>query len=142
MVQVCAEGAQFPARFELWQIKLAHYRKSSSLDFDQRLEAAAVAIISCVFGKSLDNRGREQREEIGMKKVNLTRTIIIGGSAALAAAVLFAGLVVAPRSVTALPAYAQKEGKACGYCHANPAGGGERNARGKQYEANGHSFKK
>jgi len=75
-------------------------------------------------------------------KVKLTRSIIIGGSAALAAAVLFAGLVVAPRSATALPAYAQKEGKACGYCHANPAGGGERNARGKQYEANGHSFKK
>ena len=75
-------------------------------------------------------------------KVKLTRTIIISGSAALAAAVLFAGLVVAPRSATALPAYAQKEGKACGYCHANPAGGGERNARGKQYEANGHSFKK
>jgi hypothetical protein len=75
-------------------------------------------------------------------KVKLTRTIIFGGSAALAAAVLFAGLVVTPRSATALPAYAQKEGKACGYCHANPAGGGERNARGKQYEANGHSFKK
>jgi len=75
-------------------------------------------------------------------KVKLTTTIIIGGSAALAAAVLFAGLVVAPRSATALPAYAQKEGKACGYCHANPAGGGPRNAKGQQYEANGHSFKK
>ena len=43
---------------------------------------------------------------------------------------------------TALPAYAQKEGKACGYCHVNPAGGGERNAMGKKYEAGGHSFKK
>jgi len=41
-----------------------------------------------------------------------------------------------------LPAYAQKEGKACGYCHVNPAGGGERNATGKKYEANGHTFKK
>ncbi|HEX7578278.1 MAG TPA: hypothetical protein VF430_09605 [Verrucomicrobiae bacterium] len=77
-----------------------------------------------------------------MKKVNLTRTIIIGGSAALAAAVLLAGLVVAPRSATALPAYAAKEGKACAYCHANPAGGGPRNAKGQQYEANGHTFKK
>jgi hypothetical protein len=69
-------------------------------------------------------------------------TIIIGGSIALAAVILLAGLIVAPRSATALPAYAQKEGKPCGYCHANPAGGGERNARGKQYEANGHTFKK
>ena len=76
-----------------------------------------------------------------MKKVNLTKTIIIGGSAALAAAVLLAGLVATPRSATALPAYAQKEGKACGYCHVNPAGGGERTAKGKQYEANGHKFK-
>ena len=71
---------------------------------------------------------------------NLTRTIIIGASAALAAAILFAGLLGAPRSATALPAYSQKEGKPCGYCHVNPAGGGERNAKGKQYEANGHKF--
>ena len=63
------------------------------------------------------------------------------GQAASMAAVLLAGLVAAPRSATALPAYAQKEGKPCGYCHVNPAGGGERNAKGKQYEANGHKFK-
>ncbi|MGA2568346.1 MAG: hypothetical protein ABSF41_16145 [Pseudolabrys sp.] len=66
---------------------------------------------------------------------------IIVGSLGLAAFGLLAGLVVAPRSATALPAYAQKEGKACGYCHVNPAGGGQRTAKGKQYEANGHSFK-
>lgn len=73
---------------------------------------------------------------------NRTRSIIVGGSAALAAIVLFGGLIGAPRSAEALPAYAQKEGKACAYCHKNPAGGGERNARGQQYEANGHKFKK
>jgi hypothetical protein len=73
---------------------------------------------------------------------NLTRSIIIGGSAAVAAVVLLAGITVAPRSAAAMPAYAQKEGKACGYCHVNPAGGGNRNARGNQYQANGHSFKK
>jgi hypothetical protein len=53
-----------------------------------------------------------------------------------------AALVVATRSAEAKPEYAAKEGKACGYCHKNPAGGGERNAKGKQYEANGHTFKK
>ena len=74
---------------------------------------------------------------------NLKTTIIIGGSAtAIAAVVLLAGLVVAPRPASALPAYAQKEGKACGYCHINPAGGGARNAKGQQYQANGHTFKK
>ena len=73
--------------------------------------------------------------------VKLAKTVTIGASAALAAAVLIAGLVGAPRSASALPAYSQKEGKPCGFCHVNPAGGGERNAKGKQYEANGHSFK-
>jgi hypothetical protein len=66
---------------------------------------------------------------------------IVVGSVAVAAFLLAATLLVAPRSASALPAYAQKEGKPCGYCHVNPAGGGERNAKGKQYEAHGHSFK-
>jgi hypothetical protein len=74
------------------------------------------------------------------KSSNVTRTIILGASAALAAAIMFAGLVGAPRSATALPAYTQKEGKPCGYCHVSPAGGGERNAKGKQYQDNGHKF--
>jgi hypothetical protein len=71
-------------------------------------------------------------------------TTIAGGLGALAVGifVVAAAVIVAPRHATALPAYAQKEGKACGYCHVNPAGGGERNAKGKQYEAGGHSFKK
>jgi hypothetical protein len=76
------------------------------------------------------------------KSQNLTRSIVVGGSAALAAIVLLAGLIGAPRSAEAKPEYAAKEGKACAYCHKNPAGGGERNGRGKQYEANGHKFKK
>jgi len=72
------------------------------------------------------------------------RTAIISGLATLAVGIVVASaaLVVAPRQAAALPAYAAKEGKACGYCHVNPAGGGVRNANGKKYEANGHSFKK
>jgi len=69
----------------------------------------------------------------------LARGIVVG-AVALAAVALLTGLLFAPRSASALPAYAQKEGKPCGYCHVNPAGGGERNAKGKQYEANGHKF--
>jgi hypothetical protein len=70
----------------------------------------------------------------------LSKSIIVGASGALAAGVLLAALVAVPRPATALPAYAQKEGKACGYCHVNPAGGGARNAKGQQYEKNGHKF--
>jgi len=51
-----------------------------------------------------------------------------------------AGLVVAPKHAAALPAYAAKEGKPCGYCHVNPAGGGPRNDKGNAYQANGHKF--
>lgn len=56
--------------------------------------------------------------------------------------VAVAALVAFPQNAAALPTYAQKEGKPCGFCHVNPAGGGERNAMGKKYEAGGHSFKK
>jgi hypothetical protein len=71
------------------------------------------------------------------------RKTIIFGVTALAIGVFgAAALVVAPRSAEAKPEYAAKEGKPCGYCHVNPAGGGARNAMGKKYEANGHTFKK
>lgn len=82
--------------------------------------------------------------ENAMRDAGKTSTIIVGGLGALAVGIFVAAaaIVVAPRHAAALPAYAQKEGKACGYCHANPAGGGERNAMGKKYEAGGHSFKK
>jgi hypothetical protein len=72
------------------------------------------------------------------------KTTIVTGLATLAVGIVVASaaLVMAPRHADAMPAYAAKEGKACGYCHVNPAGGGERNATGKKYEANGHSFKK
>jgi hypothetical protein len=63
------------------------------------------------------------------------------GAVALAGAVtLMVGLAViaGPRPASALPAYAQQTGLACGRCHVNPAGGGARNAFGKAFAANGH----
>jgi hypothetical protein len=71
---------------------------------------------------------------------SVLRTKIVTGLA-IGAFVAATTLVGVPRDAQALPAYAAKEGKACGYCHANPAGGGPRNARGQKYEANGHKFK-
>ena len=71
------------------------------------------------------------------------RKTIAAVLATLGLGMLFAsaGLVVAPRHAAALPAYAAKEGKPCGYCHVNPAGGGAENDKGKEYQANGHKFK-
>jgi hypothetical protein len=83
------------------------------------------------------------READVSSTVNVARATIIPGVAVLIIGIFVAAaLVVAPRNAEARPEYAAKEGKACAYCHKNPAGGGERNARGKQYEANGHKFKK
>ena len=56
------------------------------------------------------------------------------------AALLVFFVVAAGGTANALPAYAQKEGKACSYCHTNPRGGGGRNSRGAFYQQNGHSF--
>lgn len=40
----------------------------------------------------------------------------------------------------ARPVYARQEGKACGYCHVRPQGGGARGFRGQFYGANNLSF--
>ncbi len=63
----------------------------------------------------------------------------IGGCIAVSAVAL-SMLIAASAPTQATPAYAAKEKKACGFCHVNAAGGGERNAAGKKYEANGHKF--
>jgi hypothetical protein len=64
--------------------------------------------------------------------------VAIGLVGAVALIVGFAAFA-APQSASALPAYAQQTGLACGRCHVNPAGGGARNAFGKAFAANGHA---
>jgi hypothetical protein len=55
----------------------------------------------------------------------------------LGAAIL---LVAEERPAAARPEFARREGKACGYCHINPRGGGPRNERGLAYARNDFSF--
>ena len=63
---------------------------------------------------------------------------------ATAAGLTFVAWVVAmassfaPRTVKALPIYAQRTGLVCGQCHVNPGGGGPRTAFGRAFAANGH----
>jgi hypothetical protein len=82
------------------------------------------------------------RESTISSSSTVTRKTIVAVLATLGLGMLFAsaGLVVAPQHAAALPAYAAKEGKPCGYCHVNPAGGLPLNDKGKQYQANGHKF--
>lgn len=59
-----------------------------------------------------------------------------------AAAILIAGAMslTITQKANALPAYAQATGKACGYCHQNPAGGGALKPAGEKFKANGHKL--
>jgi len=45
-----------------------------------------------------------------------------------------------PGPADAKPPFARREGRACGYCHINPRGGGARNARGLEYARNEFKF--
>jgi hypothetical protein len=47
---------------------------------------------------------------------------------------------VIPQPAGALPAYATQTGLACGRCHVNPAGGGQRTAFGEAFLKNGHKL--
>ena len=59
-----------------------------------------------------------------------------------AAAALIAGTmaIVGSHSASATPAYAGATGKACGFCHQNPAGGGALKPAGEKFKANGHKL--
>jgi hypothetical protein len=59
---------------------------------------------------------------------------------AFAVAAVASVAVVPPPTAHAKPAYSQKEGKPCGFCHQNPRGGGARNEKGSEYERNGFKF--
>jgi hypothetical protein len=49
-------------------------------------------------------------------------------------------LLVAPERAAARPEFARREGKACGFCHINPRGGGARNATGLLFARNEFKF--
>ena len=70
------------------------------------------------------------------------KRLALGVAAAVGAALLVSGtfVLVAPRQAQATPAYAQKTGKPCGYCHVSPSGGGPLKAAGKKFQKNGHKL--
>jgi len=71
---------------------------------------------------------------------NAVFPLAVGGAAGLAALVIVLGgaVILSPRQAQATAQYASQTGLPCGKCHVNPAGGGERNAFGKKFAANGH----
>lgn len=60
--------------------------------------------------------------------------------ALLLATVVIAGLPATMPRAEAKPEFARREGKACGYCHINPRGGGARNETGLLYARSGFAF--
>lgn len=65
---------------------------------------------------------------------------------ALVCSLAAAGLIAATLSVSvsrpasATPAYAGATGKACGFCHQNPAGGGALKPAGQKFKDNGNKL--
>jgi hypothetical protein len=78
-------------------------------------------------------------EERKMTRLVKNGLVVVCG---LATAGLMAGAIslAASQGANALPAYAQQTGKACGYCHQNPAGGGALKSAGQKFQANGHKL--
>jgi hypothetical protein len=69
-----------------------------------------------------------------------TRSAIAALTVTATVCVASVALVGKPDPVQAFPAYTDKEGVKCGYCHTNAAGGGKRNYRGKFYKKNALAF--
>jgi len=60
-----------------------------------------------------------------------------------AAFVVFAAswaVIATAPTAKATAQYAKQTGKACGYCHANPAGGGKLKSAGKNFQKKGHKM--
>ncbi len=71
-----------------------------------------------------------------------TRSAITALTIAATVCVASVALVGKPEPVQAFPAYTEKEGVKCAYCHVNAGGGGKRNYRGRFYKKNALSFAK
>ena len=60
-----------------------------------------------------------------------------------AAFVVFAAswaVIATAPAAKATAQYAKQTGKPCGYCHANPGGGGKLKSAGKRFQKNGHKM--
>jgi hypothetical protein len=78
-------------------------------------------------------------ENTNMQVYATKAVVLVCGTAA---ALLIAGAMslTISRPVSATPAYAQQTGKACGFCHKNPAGGGALKPAGEKFKANDHKL--
>ena len=78
-------------------------------------------------------------ENVNMQ-VHAKKVVVLVCGAAAAMLIAGAMSLTVSQPATALPAYAQQTGKACGFCHQNPAGGGALKSAGEKFKANGHKL--
>jgi hypothetical protein len=83
--------------------------------------------------------GLSATEKTNMQLNTQKIVILICGTAA-AFLVASALAVTGSQPASATPAFAQQTGKACGYCHVNPAGGGKLKPAGEKFKANGNKL--
>jgi hypothetical protein len=123
-----------------------------NFDPDQKFYPQSTVLSCFCYAKLLKYNAREgcrSRAVVvsdisAMEKTNMqvhaTKAVVL--VCGIAAAILIAGAIslTISRPATALPAYAQQTGKACGFCHQNPAGGGALKPAGEKFKANGHKL--
>ena len=68
-----------------------------------------------------------------VSRTSKTFTLVAAGVVGAAAA----AYLLAPEPASAFPAYAQKTGQHCAYCHINPKGGGGLNKFGQKWVMQG-----
>jgi cytochrome c553 len=75
-----------------------------------------------------------------MEMATFAKLIVTSTAAAfLVLAASWAVIVTAP-TAKATAQYAKQTGKACGYCHVNPGGGGKLKSAGQKFQKNGHKL--
>ena len=67
----------------------------------------------------------------------MKRSLIQAAALAAGLALVLTVLTAAPRFAVAKPEFAQQTGKACGFCHQNPGGGGKLKPAGEKFKKNG-----
>jgi hypothetical protein len=127
-------------------------KSNSNFDQDQKFEGLSTMLSCFCFTELLKYHAREgcrsravvsydisAMENTNMQ-VHATKAIVL--VCGIAAALLIAGAMslTISRPASALPAYAQQTGKACGFCHQNPAGGGALKPAGEKFKANDHKL--
>jgi hypothetical protein len=122
----------------LWRGALTASGKKFKANGNKLLGVEPTALISVV---CLNSSSIHQTQRGVPMKCQTSRLFAVSAVAlAVSALVATVALVASPRNAAAKPEYASATGRACGYCHVSPGGGGALKPAGKKFQAKGHKL--